>query len=63
MTKSSFISFPPKLFTGMVDIDILDPIGSFNVHVDSIFFVLRWKLSYLLDSLNDHQDVLGRKVL
>jgi hypothetical protein len=36
--KSSFFPFPPKLFTLMVDIIILNPIGSFKVDFDSTFF-------------------------
>jgi len=36
--KRSFLSFPPKVFTLMVDIIILNPIGSFKVDFDCTFF-------------------------
>ena len=39
--KSSFLPFPPKIFTLVVDIITLNPIGSFKVDFDSTFFVLR----------------------
>jgi hypothetical protein len=39
--NGSFLSFPPKICILMVDIIILNPIGSFKVYVDRIFFVFR----------------------
>jgi len=47
--KSSFLSFPPKLFTLMVDIVILNPIGFFKL-IDNTCFVLR-AIFYLKISL------------
>jgi hypothetical protein len=45
--KSSFLPFPPKIFTLMVDIIILNPIGSFKVDFDSTFFFVLRPIFYL----------------